>query len=51
MAIYNVLAAVVDLIEADSEAEACAKLEQRLLAAGFEPYDGQPTTAFESEPL
>ena len=51
MSTYNVLAAVVELVDAPSEAEAIMELERRLRAAGFEPYDGRPTTAFESEEL
>ena len=35
---YNVLAGVVELIEADSPEEAISTLNSRLTEAGFEPY-------------
>jgi hypothetical protein len=37
---YNVLSAVVDLIDADTEDEAVSLLDRKLRAAGFEPYEG-----------
>jgi hypothetical protein len=39
MPIFNVLAAVVELVKADTEAEAIASVYSRLYAAGFVPYD------------
>lgn len=35
---YNVIATVVDVIEADSAEEAIGKLEGMLMEAGFDPY-------------
>lgn len=47
--IYNVLAGVVALIDADDESAAKGELGRRLRAAGFDVYDGQPLDAFESD--
>ena len=54
--IYNVLAGVVALVEADDAEAAIAKLHAVLRAADFEVYeggvlDGQVPEVFESEPL
>lgn len=49
MPTYNVLAAVVELIDAESEDAAKRQLIRMLSAAGFEVYDGQPVDAFESD--
>lgn len=35
--VYNTVVTVVDLITADSPAEAVSRLEGRLIAAGFDP--------------
>lgn len=55
MAVYNVLMAVVELVDARDEAEACEILAERLAAAGFETletqHDGPLPHAFESEEL
>ncbi len=40
MSRYNVLAAVVEVIEAGTEQAAITELNDRLRAAGFEPYEG-----------
>ena len=40
MKTYNVLYAVVDIIEAEDEEEAVDKLRAKLRTAGFEPYEG-----------
>lgn len=40
MTVYNVLAAVVELVEADSPADARQQVAAALRGAGFEPYDG-----------
>lgn len=49
MPTYNVLAAVVELIDASTEAEAKTQLEQRLTKDGYSIYTDLPTDAFESE--
>jgi hypothetical protein len=49
MKTWNTLVPVVDLIPADSGEEAVTILRARLVAAGFEPYEGEPGNAFESE--
>lgn len=51
MPAYNVLAAVVELIDADTESEAKDIFRHRLENAGFDVYDDQPIDAFESEDL
>lgn len=39
---FNVIWAVVDVIDADDETAALSKLRDRLSAADFEPYEGTP---------
>lgn len=47
--IYNVLAGVVALIDAQDEDAAKDELRRRLQAAGFDVYEGQPLDAFASD--
>lgn len=51
--IFNVAAAVVDLIEAESEDEAVRIMVDRIHEAGLEVYDGEVSQvdAFLSEPV
>lgn len=49
MKVWNTLVPVVELVMADNAEEAVTKLRQRLTAAGFDPYDGEGSSAFESE--
>lgn len=50
MPTYNVLAAVVELIDADDEEAAHRILTKRLIAAGFDPYeDAEHPSAFLSD--
>jgi hypothetical protein len=56
MALYNVAAAVVDLIEAPDEETAKAKMRERIVLAGMDFYEGEISSpsgidAFESEDL
>lgn len=56
MVLYNVAAAVVDLIEADDAEDAKDRLRTKIQAAGLDIYEGtidSPTgiDAFESEDL
>jgi hypothetical protein len=58
MPIFNVLTAVVELVEASSEAEAIQVIKNRLTTAGFDTYDDEAECfghilphAFESEDL
>jgi hypothetical protein len=56
MALYNVAAAVVDLIEAPDEETAKAKMREKIVLAGMDFYEGEITSpsgidAFESEDL
>lgn len=56
MTLYNVAAAVVDLIEAPDEDAAKAIMRERLTRAGMDLYEGEITSptgidAFESEDL
>jgi hypothetical protein len=52
MAIWNTAVTVVGLVEADTRDEAIARLEGKLRAAGFDPYeDSNYPSAFESEDL
>lgn len=46
---WNVLVPVVEIIGAATGEQAISALRTRLQAAGFEPYDGGPASAFESE--
>lgn len=49
MTTFNVLAAVVELVDAPDEETAKSLLRQRLTLAGFDLYEGQPLDAFESD--
>ena len=51
MSTYNVALVIVELVEADSEEEAIAKLRAKVREAGLNEYEGQPPDAFESEDL
>lgn len=46
---WNVLVPVVDLVAAGTREEAISILESKLRAAGFDPYEGAASDAFESE--
>lgn len=50
MTVYNVLTAVVALVDADTAEEAINYVQSELNNAGFTVYEGGPTDAFESEP-
>lgn len=46
---WNVKVPVVALVKAGSAADAVRVLEALLRAGGFDPYEGEPGSAFESE--
>lgn len=49
MLTYNVIATVVELVDAESPEAAKQELARRLRTSGFEVYEGAPADAFESE--
>jgi hypothetical protein len=48
--LFNVRLPVVALVGAGGPEEAILAFRQKLEAAGFDVYDGEPADAFESEP-
>ena len=47
--VWNVVVPVVDLVTAPTETDAIGELSERLREQGFDPYEGEGSSAFLSD--